>query len=185
MRDILDVIENIQTIYSNNSSLNTLKDFERVLDEMDMYVYENWKNGELAEGPRVDRHWITASFMWPREQMPDPMAGKRLLDYGCKVKYERTHLLQPRKVTNPDDFRPGTKKGKLDRVPVWLVEITMPKKLVEDTFNGYMSKMRESMGIGRNVSADTAPSQPADLAAMAPAAVPAAPAGSMPNAPAA
>jgi hypothetical protein len=185
MRDILDVIENIQTIYSNNSSLNTLKDFERVLDEMDMYVYENWKNGELAEGPRVDRHWITASFMWPREQMPDPMAGKRLLDYGCKVKYERTHLLQPRKVTNPDDFRPGTKKGKLDRVPVWLVEITMPKKLVEDTFNGYMSKMRESMGIGRNVSADTAPSQPADLAAMAPAAVPAAPAGGMPNAPAA
>jgi hypothetical protein len=61
----------------------------------------------------------------------------------------------------------------------------MPKKLVEDTFNGYMSKMRESMGIGRNVSADTAPSQPADLAAMAPAAVPAAPAGSLPNAPAA
>ena len=185
MRDILDVIENIQTIYNNNSSLNILKDFERVLDEMDMYVYENWKNGELAEGPRVDRHWVTASFMWPREQMPDPMAGKRLLDYGCKVKYERTHLLQPRTVKNPDDFRPGTKKGKLDRVPVWLVEITMPKKLVEDTFNGYMSKMRESMGIGRNVSADTAPSQPADLAAIAPATAPAAPAGGMPNAPAA
>jgi hypothetical protein len=104
-----------------------------------MYVYKNWRDGELAEGPRVDRHWVSASFMWPRENMPDPMAAKRLLDYGCKVKYEKTHLLEPRKVKGPDDFRPGTKKGKLDRKPVWLVEITMPKKLVEDTFDGYIS----------------------------------------------
>ena len=92
MHDIKDIIENIQTLYSNNSVLSTLKDFERVLDEMDMYVYKNWQLGELASGPRVDRHWISASFMWPREQMPDPMAGKRLLDYGCKIKYEKTHL---------------------------------------------------------------------------------------------
>jgi hypothetical protein len=191
MRDIKDVIENIQTLYSSNSSLSTLKDFERVLDEMDMYVYKNWREGELAEGPKVDRHWVTASFMWPKEQMPDPMAAKRLLDYGCKIRYEQTHLISPRKVKNPDDFRPGTKKGKLDRKPVWLVEITMPKKLVEDTYNGYMTKMRESMGIGRTPKVDSAPAQPADQAAMAqgapsaaPAPAPAAP-GGMPNAPAA
>jgi hypothetical protein len=184
MHDIKDIIENIQTLYSNNSVLSTLKDFERVLDEMDMYVYKNWQLGELASGPRVDRHWVSASFMWPREQMPDPMAGKRLLDYGCKIKYEKTHLIQPRSIQGPDDFRPGTKKGKLDRVPIWLVEITIPKKLVEDTFNGYMTRMRESMGIGRNIKVDTAPSQPADQAAMAaPAAAPA-PQGGMPSAPA-
>jgi hypothetical protein len=167
MRDIKDVIENIQQLYSNNSSLSTLKDFERVLDEMDMYVYKNWRDGELAEGPRVDRHWVSASFMWPRENMPDPMAAKRLLDYGCKVKYEKTHLLEPRKVKGPDDFRPGTKKGKLDRKPVWLVEITMPKKLVEDTFDGYMTKMRESMGIGRNSNVSAAPAQASDTTAAA------------------
>jgi hypothetical protein len=180
MRDIKDVIENIQQLYSNNSSLSTLKDFERVLDEMDMYVYKNWRDGELAEGPRVDRHWVSASFMWPRENMPDPMAAKRLLDYGCKVKYEKTHLLEPRKVKGPDDFRPGTKKGKLDRKPVWLVEITMPKKLVEDTFDGYMTKMRESMGIGRNANVSSAPAQASDTTAAAlgaPAAPMAAPAG--------
>lgn len=184
MRDILDVIENIQSLYSNNSSLSTLKDFERVLDEMDMYVYKNWRDGELAEGPRVERHWVTASFMWPRENMPDPMAAKRLLDYGCKVKYEKTHLLEPRKIKGPDDFRPGTKKGKLDRRPVWLVEITMPKKLVEDTYEGYMTKMRESMGIGQNNSVTASPAQPADQAAIAGAA-PAAPVGGAPSVPAA
>ena len=180
MRDIKDVIENIQSLYSSNSGLGTLKDVERVLDEMDMYVYKNWRDGELASGPNVDRHWITASFMWPRDKMPDPMAGKRLLDYGCKIKYEQTYLIQPRTIEGPDDFRPGTRKGKLDRKPIWVVEITMPKKLVEDTYNGYMNKLRESLGINRTSKVDAAPSQPADQAAVATA-----PAGGMPNAPAA
>ena len=181
MRDILDVIKNVDTIYSTNSSLSTLKDFERVLDEMNMYVYKNWEDGELASGPKVDRHWVTASFMWPREKMPDPMAAKRLLDYGCRVKYEKTHLLEPRQVKDPDDFRPGTRKGKLDHRPVWLVEITMPKTLVEDIYNGYMTKMKESMGIGRSEKVDAAPVQPAEAAAVAgataPPVAPAAPAG--------
>lgn len=178
MHDILDVIKNVESIYSTNTSLSTLKDFERVLDEMNMYVYKNWQDGELASGPKVDRHWVTASFMWPRDKMPDPMAAKRLLDYGCRVKYEKTHLLEPRQVKSPDDFRPGTRKGKLDHTPVWLVEITMPKKLVEDIYNGYMTKMKESMGIGRNEKVDAAPVQPAEAAAMAaPAAAPAAPTG--------
>jgi hypothetical protein len=187
MQDILDVIKNVETIYSTNSSLSTLKDFERVLDEMNMYVYKNWEDGELASGPKVERHWVTASFMWPRNKMPDPMAAKRLLDHGCKVKYEKTHLLEPRKIKTPDDFRPGTRKGKLDRTPVWLVEITMPKKLVEDIYNGYMTKMKESMGI-RNERVDTAPPQAADQAAAAAPALPASPAapatGGEANAPA-
>lgn len=173
MRDILDVIKNVESIYSTNSSLSTLKDFERVLDEMNMYVYKNWDEGELASGPAVDRHWVTASFMWPREKMPDPMAAKRLLDYGCRVKYEKTHLIEPREVRSPDDFRPGTRKGKLDHTPVWLVEITMPKKLVTDIYNGYMTKMKESMGLGRSEKVDAAPVQPAEAAAATAAATPA------------
>lgn len=142
MRDILDVIKNIQDLYENNSSLAILKDFERVLDEMDMYVYKNWEDGELAYGPQVDRHWITAGFMWPKDKMPDPVAGKRLLEIGCKVKYEKSHLVEPRKIKTPEDIRPGTKKGKLDRKPIWIVEIQMPKKLAFDMYKGYMDKMR-------------------------------------------
>ena len=166
MRDILDVIKNIDTIYSTNSALSTLKDFERVLDEMDLYVYKNWEEGELAEGPKVERHWISASFMWPHNKMPDPMGAKRLLDYGCKIRYEKTVLLKPRKIKTPDDIRPGTKKGKLDRHPIWIVEITMPKKLVADIYNGYMNKMKEGMGIGRSEKEGAAPAEAADQAAL-------------------
>jgi len=144
--DILDVINNIQELYENNSNLAALKDFERVLDEMDMYVYKNWLDGELAYGPRVERHWITAGFMWPRDKMPDPEAGKRLLELGCKISYQKSHLVEARTIRKPEDIRPGTKKGKLDRKPVWIVELTMPKKLVFDVYKGYMNKMREEMG---------------------------------------
>lgn len=173
MPDILDIIKNVETIYSANSTLSVLKDFERVIDELDLYVYKNWEDGELASGPNVERHWVTASFMWPAAKMPDPMGAKRLLDYGCKVQYEKSHLIIPRKIKSPDDLRPGTKKGKLDREPVWVVTITMPKKLVSDIYNGYMTKMKEKMGIGRNERVDTAPAQPAEQVAPEPAALPA------------
>ena len=58
----------------------------------------------------------------------------------------RHPLGESRKIRKPEDIRPGTKKGKLDRKPVWVVELTMPKKLVFDVYKGYMNKMREEMG---------------------------------------
>jgi len=146
MYDILDVIQNIQDLYENNSALGALKDFERVLDEMDLYVYDNWIDGELAYGPKVDRHWITAAFMWPEDKMPDPEGAERLIDLGCKITYTKSHVLEPRSIKTHDDIRPGTKKGKLDRRPVWIVEIQMPKKVAFDMYKGYMSKMKEELG---------------------------------------
>jgi hypothetical protein len=138
MQDVLDIIKNVESIYDSNTSFQVLKDFERVLDELDVYVYANWKDGEIAEGPSIERHWVTCSFMWDADKMPDPMGGKRLLDYDCKVKYKKSHLIEPRKIEKPDDIRPGTKKGKLDRNPIWIVEIQMPKKLIADIYTGYI-----------------------------------------------
>ena len=139
--DEIDVIKNIEGMYESNTAFGVLKDFERVLDELDLYVYKNWEDGELAEGPNVDRHWVTAKFFWPQEKMPDPMGGKRLLDYDCKVGYTKSFIVSPRKIVEPDDVRPGTKKGKLDRHPVWVVEISMPKKLLADMFSANLENL--------------------------------------------
>ncbi len=147
MFDVLDLIKNVQNIYENNSSLGILKDFERVLDELDLYVYDNWIDGEIAYGPKVDRHWITVGLMWPQKKMPDPTGGKRLLDIGCKLTYQKSHLIEPRPIKQPSDVRPGTKKGKLDHNPIWIVEIQMPKEVAFDIYRGYMDKMKsESQG---------------------------------------
>lgn len=140
MHDIVDVIRNIQTLSSNDTAFRILKDFERVLDELDIYVFANWEDGELISGPEVNRYSVTCQFMWPRENMPDPDGGARLLDYGCKVIYKKDNLLVPRKVYDPDDFRPGTKKGKIDAHPIWIVSITIPKKLMQDMFQGHVDK---------------------------------------------
>jgi len=141
MHDIEDVLKNIESIYDSNTSFNVLKDFERVLDSLDVYVYDNWSDGELCQGPNIERHWVTCSFMWDKENMPDPMGGKRLLDYDCKVSYEKTHVIVPRKIKSQDDYRPGTKKGKLDRKPIWVVTIQMPKRLIADIYSGYYEEV--------------------------------------------
>jgi len=183
--DILDVIQNIQDLYENNSSLAVLKDFERVLDEMDMYVYENWEDGELAYGPKVDRHWITAGFMWDKDKMPNPVAAKRLTELGCKVSYQKSHLLEPRKIKTPEDIRPNSKKGLMDRKPIWIVEIAMPKQIAFDVYKGYMDKMKnEDKEVeagptsGTNPAGAAAPAAPAAPTPAGPA--PAAPAGGAP-----
>ena len=141
MQDTLDIIKNIDNLYNSDTAFTVLKDYERVLDELDLYVYENWEDGELAVGPNIDRHWVTCSFIWDADKMPDPMGGKRLTDYDCKVKYKKESVLVPRKIEDPDDLRPGTQKGKLDRKPVWLVEIQMPISLMGDMYGGYKEQM--------------------------------------------
>jgi hypothetical protein len=103
-----DIIENTKDIYMTDSAVVSLMDFERVLDELDVYAFANWKQGELVEGPTYEKYFITCTFMWPDKKMPDPTGGQRLLDYDCEVKFKKDVLLYPIKVKTPNDFKPGT-----------------------------------------------------------------------------
>jgi hypothetical protein len=136
MHDVLDIIKNVQSLYSVGPTLSILKDFERVLDDLDVYVFTNWEDGELLSGPVDSRHFVTCSFMWPADKMPDPAGGKRLLDKGCKVSYKKDELMKPRQIKTPADYRPGTTKGKIDAHDIWIVEIRMPKALIGNMKHG-------------------------------------------------
>ena len=136
MHDVLDIIRNVQSLYAVGPTLSILKDFERVLDELDVYVFQNWEEGELLSGPVDSRHFVTCSFMWPADKMPDPTGGKRLLDRGCKVTYAKDELLKPREIKSPEDYRPGTTKGKIDAHDIWVVQIKMPKELIGNFKHG-------------------------------------------------
>jgi hypothetical protein len=163
MHDIVDIIKNIESLTTSDDSFKILKDFERVIDDLDLYVFKNWEDGELIVGPEVHRHSVSCKFMWSEENMPDPDAASRLLDYGCKVTYQKEELLVPRRVFKPSDFRPGTKKGKIDAHPVWIVSITMPKKLMQDIFQG--QKRQQSEYIKDHISIDPNNSMNADSSA--------------------
>jgi len=187
MQDVVDIIQNVERIYDSDTAFQVLKDFERVLDELDIYVYKNWEDGELASGPEIERHWVTCRFIWPRDKMPDPEGGKRLVDYDCKVGYAKTHLIQPRQIRSPDDIRPGTKKGKLDRIPIWMVEIQMPKGLIADIYTGYQEQIDVDVEPASQEAGAPPMEQQADTLAAggapapAPAPAPAAPAGGGPD----
>ena len=134
--DYWQVADNIRDIYMSEGSLTTLLDFERVLDEVDIYAFRNWELGELVAGPDIGKYRVTCTFMWPEKLMPDPRGGRRLLPFDCEVSYMKKDIKIPVKITDPSDYRSGTKKAKLITRQVWLVEIVMPKALMNDIRTG-------------------------------------------------
>ena len=134
--DYWQVADNIRDIYMSEGSLTTLLDFERVLDEVDIYAFKNWELGELVAGPDIGKYRVTCTFMWPERLMPDPRGGRRLLPFDCEVSYMKKDIKIPVKITDPSDYRSGTKKAKLITKQVWLVEIVMPKALMNDIRTG-------------------------------------------------
>ncbi len=134
--DYWQVAETIRNIYLSEGSLLSLLDFERVLDELDLYAFKNWQIGELVQGPTVGKYRVTCIFMWPEKLMPDPRGARRLLPFDCDVKFKKTMMKVPMKISDPSDYRDGTKKAKIVEKKVWLVEITMPKSLMSDIRTG-------------------------------------------------
>jgi len=144
---IRDIINNTKDIYMSDSSLLTLLDFERVLDSLDLYAYENWQNGELVQGPMIEKYFVTCKFMWPYKKMPDPRGGKRLVNYNCEVNYQETKLQFPRQIETPLDYEPGTKVAKMDTTKIWIVEIIMPKDLLNDIHQASIDKESEEVDL--------------------------------------
>ena len=144
-RNIRDVIENTKTIFMTDSAINTLLDFERIIDELDIYTFDYWKQGELVEGPKYEKYFVTCSFMWPYKSKPDTRGAKRLAEYGCVIKYHKDSLSYPIKIKSPDDFRAGTKLAKMGKCPVWIVTITVPKKLMQDIHQGSLELENENL----------------------------------------
>lgn len=145
--NIHDALKNVKDIYMSKSALNTLLDFERVIDELDVYAFENWKMGELVAGPEYEKYFVSCTFMWPYKKMPDPRGGEQLLNYNCEVSFSKDSLEYPVKPKSPDDFRPGTKMAKTKKIPVWLVTVVMPKQLITDIHQGSLELENETLDL--------------------------------------
>jgi len=159
--DFWKVPETVKNIYMSEGVIATLLDYERVLDEMDIYSFKNWELGELVEGPDIGRYSVTCVWMWPGELMPDPRGAKRLLPYGCKCRWKKTTMEVPVRVEDPDDYRPGTKKPRLVKKDIWMVELELPKYLINDIRQGSMELEDMDIDMG---DLDNAYEQDLDLA---------------------
>ena len=120
----------------SDGAMNTLLDFERVLDEADIYAYRNWINGELVQGPDVGRYTCKCTFMWPYKLMPDPRASLRLSTIGCNVKMMKSKIEVPVAVTSYEDFQSGSRYPKMQENQVWFMQIEIPFELMDDIKEG-------------------------------------------------
>lgn len=131
--------DEIKKISETNTLLDLLMEFEKVLEDLEIYAYQNWMSGEVLEGPILERHYVTVKLMYPHNQMPDPQGGKRLLKLGCPVRFYEDTLITPVKVRSYDDvvvdIRPdgsSVQRAKTKSEPVWIVEVSIPRKYVDE-----------------------------------------------------
>ena len=131
--------DQIKKISETNTLLDMLLEFEKVLEDIDVYAYKNWQKGEVLEGPVLDRHHITVSLMYPYNDMPDPAGAKRLMGKDCLVKYKKDTLISPVKVKTFDDVTMEIRadgsvkhRAKTKSEPVWVVNVKMPRRYVDE-----------------------------------------------------
>lgn len=134
--DFVSIVNTVKGVMTSDGTMSVLLDYERVLDDLDIYAFKNWELGELVQGPDIGRYNTTCIFMWPYKLMPDPRAVKRLLAVGCEIKWMETEIKVPVEVENYDDLVPGTNYPKGAKRKVWLVKITIPMDLMDDIKQG-------------------------------------------------
>lgn len=119
------------------SSLDTLLEFEGVLDNLNIYAYANWQHGEIVAGPEITRYWVEVTLMYPEKLMPDPEGALRLTRHGCHVFFQKDKYVTSVEVKTPDDLEmddEGKRKPKKITNKIWLVKISVPRDAI-DEFN--------------------------------------------------
>lgn len=117
----------------SESLTDVLIQMEDFLDGLDLYVFKNWIEGEVVEGPEITRYWTKMVLKYDYEMMPDPTGGLRLIDKGAKVMFRKDQEERPRDIKDPSDYREDRHgKPALDMVDIWLVEIHIPRRFIEE-----------------------------------------------------
>lgn len=131
MTDLDSIKSTLVNVSKGTGILDMLIEFERTLDNAEIFAYKNWIMGELVEGPIIGRYWFKVVLMYPYALMPDPDAGLRLTKLGARVSFRKGSFSKPVKVRGPQDWvNPETKQAKMAHHDVWLVTVDLPIKYI-------------------------------------------------------
>lgn len=107
--------------------LDILVQMEDVLDSFDIYVFKNWIEGEIVQGPKLRRYWFDFTLRYPKNKMPDPKGAMRLVKHGVRVSYEEATVEDAqtgREEVDEDENAKGSTH--------WEVTISIPRRLLSD-----------------------------------------------------
>jgi hypothetical protein len=134
------------TRLSDSASLtDILIQLESFLDDLDIYVFKNWFEGEVVDGPTVERHWVSLTLKYEYSDMPDPEGGIRLMKYGALVKYRKAWqedtdtkaqdiaALNARPSGNTQNYGMDSvlAQAKPKRKEIWLITIKVPRHFID------------------------------------------------------
>jgi hypothetical protein len=144
----MDYKLDLKTIEETPHLLDILIQVEDILDSLDIYVFKHWFNGEVVQGPKIRKFWVTVSLRYDYEGMPDPRAALRLLKHGIYVKYNKVPV---EKLKNDDQHL------------CWVLDIEIPRKLLGGMNNSDVDFYDQSIdaddvnsSVDDGVNADTA-----------------------------
>jgi hypothetical protein len=123
--------EVITRLSDSNDLVDIMISIENYLDTNDVYTFKNWIEGEIVSGPYVKKYWVKVTLKWDYKDMPDPDGGLRLLKHGTKIRFRKSTEEVPVEVKSEADYQPGTKKPKMKKVKIWLVDMLIPRRFVE------------------------------------------------------
>lgn len=137
--------EVVTRVYDSEDLVDILIDIENYLDGNDMYVYKNWKLGEVVSGPWTQRYWVKVTLKYPYRKMPDPEGGLRLLQHGTKIRYRVAKEKYSVDVKSEADYQPGTVKPKIKERKIWLIDLLIPRKFVQNLDNEVLDQYEEEV----------------------------------------
>jgi hypothetical protein len=121
--------------------LDMLLQMEDVLDSLDLYVFENWLDGAVVDGPNIRRYWVSMTLLYPYKKMPDPRAILRLMKHDVRVDFSKGRRqeggfekLDDASGTDAQERQQGQQgqEGEEPTEMVWLVKISFPRRLITD-----------------------------------------------------
>jgi len=121
----------------------TLIQFEDFLDSSHLYAFRNWIDGVVWDGPNVKRYWVSLTLKYPYEKMPEPRGGMRLVNMGAYISYKQSTEKVPATVDGPEDLDPITRKPKEEERDIWLIEICVPRRFIQDAIEDEMEQEPE------------------------------------------
>lgn len=137
----------LRRITDHEDLVDILVDVEDYLDSNNIYVYKNWKLGEVVAGPFTKPYWVKITLKYPYRKMPDPEGGLRLVQHGTKISYRIAEELVPVKVKSEADYQPGTKKPKMKKIRIWLIDMLIPRKFVQNIDKAVMDQYEEEVDV--------------------------------------
>ena len=127
-----DVRGTVQKLFDDSGMMDILLGVEEYFDNADLYVFDNWIDGEVVEGPIISKYWVEVTLKYPQDKMPDPRGAFLFENQGTKIMVRKDVELVPLKyASEPDELDSESGKVINEEVPGVLIKFVIPRRLVD------------------------------------------------------